>query len=182
MPLEIPRNESGKGLRVAVVRSRFNEEITAKLLAGALGALAKAGVRDSHVVVAEVPGAWEIPFALGELAGRKGAKGARRFDALVAVGAVIRGETAHFDYVASGFNEGARVVMLRGIPVGNGVLTTEDDAQAEARAGGAHGNKGAEAALAAVEMANLARAIADARLRRTEPKRGRRPSKAEKLG
>lgn len=141
-------------MKVGVVMSRFNEEITGKLLAGALEALARAGVPDANVVVAKVPGAWEVPFVLGEMAKRGG------FDALVAVGAVIRGETAHFDYVAAGFNDGALRVMLdHGIPVGNGVLTTEDEAQAEARAGGAHGNKGAEAALAALEMAALRGAI-----------------------
>ena len=165
MPVEIPRSESGTGLRVGVVRSRFNEEITSKLLAGALGALAKAGVTDTNVVVTEVPGAWEIPFALGALADREAASGARSFDALVAIGAVIRGETAHFDYVAKGFNDGALTVMMRGIPIGNGVLTTEDEAQAEARSGGVHGNKGAEAALAALEMANLSRAIAAVKLK-----------------
>ena len=165
MPVAIPRSESGTGLRVGVVRSRFNEDITAKLLAGALGALAKAGVSDTHIVVAEVPGAWEIPFALSAFAAREASSGARSFDALVAIGAVIRGETAHFDYVAKGFNDGALTVMLSGIPVGNGVLTTEDEAQAEARAGGAHGNKGAEAALAALEMANLARAIAAVKIK-----------------
>lgn len=184
MPLEIPRNESGKGLRIAVVRSRFNEEITAKLLAGALGALARAGVSDSDILVAEVPGAWEIPFILAALARRRrdGTKAPgwlgtfvvqdetpkdapASFDALVAIGAVVRGETAHFEFVARGFNDGALATMQAyGIPVGNGVLTTEDEAQALARAGGAHGNKGAEAALAAVEMANLARAIAGVRL------------------
>ena len=146
-------NLSAKGLRVGVVCSRFNEEITDKLLDGAIGALEKAGATD--VVVAKVPGAWEIPFVLREMAEQK------KFDALVAVGAVIRGETAHFDYVAAGFNDGALAVMHdHAIPVGNGVLTTEDEAQALARAGGAHGNKGAEAAMAAVEMAQLRRALA----------------------
>lgn len=155
MARELPQNRSAKGLRFAIVHSRFNEEITGKLLAGALDALRKAGADDKDVVVASVPGAWEIPFALRELAKRK------EFEALIAVGAVIRGETAHFDYVASGFNDGALAVMNElSIPVGNGVLTTEDEAQALARAGGEHGNKGAEAALAAVEMAQLKAAIA----------------------
>lgn len=152
-------NLSAKGLRVGVVCSRFNEEITDKLLDGAVGALEKAGAED--VVVAKVPGAWEIPFVLREMAEQK------KFDALVAVGAVIRGETAHFDYVAAGFNDGALAVMHdHAIPVGNGVLTTEDEAQALARAGGAHGNKGAEAAMAAVEMAQLRRSIASVSERR----------------
>jgi 6,7-dimethyl-8-ribityllumazine synthase len=152
-----PQNVSAKGLRIGIVHSRFNEEITGKLLNGAIEALVQAGADEKHLVVASVPGAWEIPFALRELARRK------EFEALVAVGAVIRGETAHFDYVASGFNDGALAVMTEfSIPVGNGVLTTEDEAQALARSGGEHGNKGAEAALAAVEMAQLKAAIAAA--------------------
>ena len=152
-----PQNVSAKGLRVGIVHSRFNEEITGKLLSGAIDALVKAGADEKNLLVASVPGAWEIPFALRELARGK------KLDALVAVGAVIRGETAHFDYVASGFNDGALAVMSElSIPVGNGVLTTEDEAQALARAGGEHGNKGAEAALAAVEMAQLKAAIAAA--------------------
>ena len=151
---------SAAGLRVGVVVARFNDEITSRLLDGALRALAEAGAKDEHVVVASVPGAWEIPFALTELAKRR-LDGGAHFDALVALGAVIRGETAHFEYVAGGAVNGCQAVEREfGIPVANGVLTTENEDQALARAGGAMGNKGAEAALAAVEMANLKRELA----------------------
>jgi len=143
----------GTGLRVGIVVARFNEIVTTALLDGAVRAFAHAGVADDDVTVAWVPGAFEIPVV------------ARRFalagvDAVVCLGAVIRGETAHFDLVA---NEAARgiadVTRETGVPCIFEVLATEDLAQAQARAGGAHGNKGWEAAMAALEMARVLRAL-----------------------
>jgi 6,7-dimethyl-8-ribityllumazine synthase len=141
---------SGEGRRVAVVASRFNDVVTAKLVDGALAGLTEHGVPGTNVDVAWVPGAFEIPVI------------ARRFaetgdyDAVICLGAVIRGETAHFELVA---NEAARGIMDvsrdTGVPVIFEVLATEDLAQAEARAGGVHGNKGWEAAGAALQMASL---------------------------
>jgi 6,7-dimethyl-8-ribityllumazine synthase len=142
----------GTGLRVAVVVARFNEVVTTALLDGAVQALTYAGVADDDVTVVWVPGAFEIPTVARRLAGD--------LDAIVCLGAVIRGETAHFDLVA---NEAARgiadVTRTTGVPCIFEVLATEDLAQAQARAGGAHGNKGWEAAMAAIEMARLLRAL-----------------------
>jgi 6,7-dimethyl-8-ribityllumazine synthase len=142
----------GTGLRVAVVVARFNEVVTTALLDGAVKALTHAGVADDDVTVVWVPGAFEIPTVARRLAGDA--------DAVVCLGAVIRGETAHFDLVA---NEAARgiadVTRTTGVPCIFEVLATEDLAQAQARAGGAHGNKGWEAAMAAIEMARLLRAL-----------------------
>ncbi len=142
----------GTGLRVAVVVARFNEVVTTALLDGAVQALTHAGVADDDVTVVWVPGAFEIPTVARRLAGDA--------DAVVCLGAVIRGETAHFDLVA---NEAARgiadVTRTTGVPCIFEVLATEDLAQAQARAGGAHGNKGWEAAMAAIEMARLLRAL-----------------------
>lgn len=143
-------NLGGAGLRVAVVASRFNEDFCARLLAGALGELAAQGVAASDVATVRVPGALEIPMALQWLA-QSG-----RFDALIALGVVIRGETYHFDLVANESSRGVMEVQLEsGVPVANGIITTESEAQAEARIG-----KGAEAARAAVEMARLRARIA----------------------
>lgn len=143
-------NVAGAGRRIAVCVSRFNEEITTKLLDGAVECLVRHGVKFEDIDVVWVPGAWELPAAAERLV----ASG--RYDALVAVGAVIRGETPHFDYVAGAAATGLAAVQRDyGVPVGFGVITTNDDAQAEARAGGAHGNKGWDAALAALEMADL---------------------------
>jgi len=136
--------------RVGIVCSRFNEFIVRALLDGARRGLARCGVTADRVDVAWVPGAYEIPIVVREMA-RSG-----RYDALVALGAVIRGETAHFEYVAGPCADGvARVQLDTGVPVGFGVLTTEDVAQATARSGPDAGNKGDEAAVGAVEMALL---------------------------
>ncbi len=141
---------SGAGRRIAVVASRFNEEITVRLLDGAVQCLVRHGVRFEDIDVVWVPGAWELPVAAERLLASE------RYDALVAVGAVIRGETPHFDYVAGAAATGLAALQRDyGVPVGFGVITTNDDAQAEARAGGAHGNKGWDAALAVLEMADL---------------------------
>jgi len=145
---------AGRGLRVAIVVSRFNELITSQLLAGARDGLRRHGVADDAVDVAWVPGALEIPIAAQRLA-RAG-----RYDAIVCLGTVIRGATAHFDYVAGGVAQGVNRVSLEcGIPAIFGVLTTETIEQAIERAGTKQGNKGWDAALAAIETANLVRSI-----------------------
>jgi 6,7-dimethyl-8-ribityllumazine synthase len=139
---------SAAGLRVAVVAARFNAEVVDLLLDGALAALDEAGVGATDRTVVRVAGAWEIPIALEALARHGG------FDALVALGAVVRGETPHFDFVAGESSRGAMDVALRhAIPVGFGILTCDDFAQAAARAGGDAGNKGEDAARAALELA-----------------------------
>ncbi len=147
----------GAGLRVAVVLSRFNEEVGERLLRGALEALEEHGVRPADTTVARVPGAFELPLVARRLA----ASGAH--DAVVCLGAVIRGETPHFEYVAGEAARGiARAAQDSGIPVLFGVLTTDSLPQALDRSGGAHGNKGREAALGAIEMASLLRALGGA--------------------
>ena len=141
---------SGEGRRIAVVVSRFNESITQSLLDGALDALVRHGTAADDVDVVWVPGAWELPSAARRLLASE------RYVALIALGAVIRGETPHFDYVAGEASRGlADASSEFEVPVGFGLLTCDTVAQAEARAGGAHGNKGWDAALAALEMADL---------------------------
>jgi 6,7-dimethyl-8-ribityllumazine synthase len=143
-------NFDGRHLRVVVIASRFNETIGKRLLDGALDALRRHGVPEEGLSVTWVPGAFELPAAAQRIAS------SGDVDAVVCVGAVIRGETAHFDYVAGHAAYGiGRASMETGIPITFGVLTTENTEQAEARAGGKLGNKGAEAAVAAIEMANL---------------------------
>lgn len=144
----------GRRLRVAVVAGRFNETIGKRLLAGALDCLRRHGVADDAVTVAWVPGAFEIPSVATRLAS------SGEFDAVVCVGAVIRGETPHFDYVASHAARGIGEASVRtGVPVTFGVLTTDTTEQAAERSGGKLGNKGFEAAQAAIEMANLFAAL-----------------------
>jgi 6,7-dimethyl-8-ribityllumazine synthase len=144
----------GAGLRIAVVVSRFNEEVTSRMLDGAREALRAHGVRDDDVTTAWVPGAFELPLAARKLAGTE------RYDAVVCLGAVIRGETPHFDYVAG---EAARGVMDAGrdtgVPIVFGVITPNTEEQALERAGGKKGNKGLDAVETAIEMANLLRQI-----------------------
>jgi 6,7-dimethyl-8-ribityllumazine synthase len=143
----VPR---GEGRRVGVVVSRFNESITRALLEGALDALVRHGVKFDDIDVLWVPGAWELPLAA------RAAMATERYDAIVALGAVIRGDTPHFDYVAGEASRGLADASVEGeIPIGFGVLTCDTMEQAEARAGGAHGNKGWDAALAALEMVEL---------------------------
>ncbi|HEY7569367.1 MAG TPA: 6,7-dimethyl-8-ribityllumazine synthase [Gemmatimonadaceae bacterium] len=147
---EFSGSPNGAGRRCAVVASRFNETVTQRLVEGALDALTRHGVAFDDADVIWVPGAWELPGAARHLAATE------RYDAIIAVGAVIRGETPHFDYIA---NEAARglsqAIAEFDMPIGFGLLTCENLAQAEARAGGDHGNKGWDAALAALEMADL---------------------------
>ena len=148
--------EAPADARFAIVWSRFNHAVVSKLLEGAKSCFSEHGVPGESVYVVEVPGAWELPYAAQQLA-QSG-----RFDAVVALGAVIRGGTPHFDYVSSGTALGlGRVALDTGIPVIFGVLTTDDEAQAFDRAGGAHGNKGHDAALTAIEMAAFGRKLAD---------------------
>jgi 6,7-dimethyl-8-ribityllumazine synthase len=145
-----PSTLDATDLRFAVVVSRFNHLISAALLDGCCEALIERGARSADIDVAWVPGAFEIPQAARLLA----ASG--RYHAIVTLGSVIRGGTPHFEYVCMGVTDGVREVMRdSGVPVAFGVLTTDDVDQALARAGGAVGNKGQEAALAAIEMARL---------------------------
>lgn len=145
---------NGAGLKVAIVSTRWNEFIVERLLAGAKDALLRHGVDARSVDVAVAPGAFEVPFVARKLAETG------RYDAIVALGCVIRGATAHFDYVAGEAAKGvAAVAHDTGVPVAFGVLTVDTIEQAIERAGTKAGNKGAEAALAAIELANLVRVI-----------------------
>jgi len=138
------------GLRFGIAVARFNHLICVRLLDGCTRELGECGAASDAIDVAWVPGAFELPMAVRQLAE------SGRYDALIALGAVIRGGTPHFDYVCTGVTDGVRAVMRdTGIPVAFGVLTTDDVDQALARAGGAEGNKGVEAARVAIEMANL---------------------------
>lgn len=140
----------GHGRRIAVLVSRFNAGITERLEHGAVEALLRAGVAEPDLDVIRVPGAWELAGAA------RAALATEQYDGLVAVGAVIRGETPHFDFVASAAANGlAAAGADYDTPIGFGVLTCDTLAQAEARAGGTHGNKGADAAMAALEMIDL---------------------------
>jgi len=141
-------------LRIALVASRFNAEVVDRLVQGAVDALVAHGADPASLELVRVPGAFDLPPVVRRVAE------SGRFDAVVALGAVIRGETSHFDYVAGECAAGlARVADETGVPVAFGVLTTEDEEQAMARAGGREGNKGADAALAAVELASLLRKL-----------------------
>jgi 6,7-dimethyl-8-ribityllumazine synthase len=141
---------TAQGLSFGIVVSRFNEFITKALLEGALDALQRHGADESHITVAWVPGSFEIPIAAKALA-QSG-----RFDGIIALGCVIRGATTHYDHLASAVTSGLSSVALEsGLPVAFGVLTVESIEQGIERAGSKAGNKGAEAALVAVEMANL---------------------------
>ena len=142
------------GLRFAIVVARFNSFITSRLLEGALDALKRHGTNVSSVPVAYVPGAWELPVAVKALAHTN------KFDAIIALGAVIRGDTPHFDYVAGHAASGlAQVQSDSGIPIAFGVLTTNTVEQAVDRAGAKSGNKGFDAAMTAIEMCNLLKQI-----------------------
>ena len=139
----------GSGLRIAIVASRFNEAVVQRLVDGAADCLRRHGVADDDVELAWVPGAFEIPLVAGRLADTG------RFDGIVALGCVVRGQTAHFEYVAGQAAEVGHIAAASGVPITFGVLTTETFEQAVDRAGGKAGNKGWEAALAAIETARL---------------------------
>lgn len=148
---------NGAGLRIAIVSTRWNDFIVERLVAGAKDALIRYGVEASKVDHAIAPGAYEVPLIARKLAETK------RYDAIVALGCVIRGATPHFDYVAGEAARGvAAVAHETGVPVSFGVLTVDTIEQAIERAGTKAGNKGAEAALAAIETANLSRSIEEA--------------------
>lgn len=136
--------------RIAVLASRWNPSITDTLVMGARACLKQHGMNDDQVDVVRVPGAWELPIAANALAG------SRKYQAIIALGCVVRGDTRHYEHVADECARGLMDVALKfDIPVCNGVLAVEDYAHAQARAGGSAGNKGEEVALAAMEMANL---------------------------
>jgi 6,7-dimethyl-8-ribityllumazine synthase len=167
---EAPRDRpSARGLRVAIVRSLFNRKVTDGLLAGAREALAEMGAADDRVAVYDLPGAFELPLA-AQAAARTG-----RFDAVVALGAVIEGETDHYEHVAREAASGlAAVARETGVPVAFGVLTVRQEEQAVRRAAPGPANKGAEAARAAVMTALALRAIRAERGRRARAAQGRR--------
>jgi 6,7-dimethyl-8-ribityllumazine synthase len=148
---QVPLGSAG-GSRFALVVSRFNEAITGRLTAGARAALAEAGAPDDHVTLVMVPGAFELPQAA------RVAAGSGRFEAVICLGCVIRGETPHFDYICSAVAHGLMDASgATGVPMAFGVLTTDTWEQAEARAGDGRDNKGFEAAAAAIEMATVFR-------------------------
>jgi 6,7-dimethyl-8-ribityllumazine synthase len=155
-PLRVIEGDQRVGdLRIALVASRFNAPVVERLVAGAVEALAAQGADPASLELVRVPGAYDLPLVARKLAE------SRRCDAIVALGAVIRGDTPHFDYVAGECAAGlARVASETGIPVAFGVLTTDTEEQAFERAGGSEGNRGADAARVAVELANLMRRLA----------------------
>jgi 6,7-dimethyl-8-ribityllumazine synthase len=160
VPNETPRIIEGellaRDLRFAFVAARFNDFVVEPLMRGALDALKRHGATEKQIEIVRVPGAFDIPLVARKLAL------SRRYDALIALGAVVRGQTPHFDYVAGECASGlARIALESGVPIAFGVLTTDTMEQAVDRAGGKAGNNGADAALVAIEMANL--------LRRLEP-------------
>ena len=150
MPTKRKGGLSAKGLRLGIVVSRFNSFITERLLSGALDALGRAGADEKKIEIVRVPGSFEIPVAAKRLAE------SGRYDALITLGCVIRGDTQHFDYISAEVTRGIQLAAVEtGVPIAFGVLTTDTLEQAIDRAGAKSGNKGAEVALTAVEMATL---------------------------
>lgn len=147
-------NLNAKGLKFAILVSRFNSFVTERLLAGALDALARTGAEEENIEIVRIPGSWEMPVTAAELARQK------RHDAIICLSAVIRGDTPHFDHIAAEAAKGlAQTSLETGVPVAFGVLTTNTLEQAIDRAGAKSGNKGFDAAMSAVEMGNLMRAL-----------------------
>jgi 6,7-dimethyl-8-ribityllumazine synthase len=145
---------TAKDLRIGIVAARFNGFIVEQLVSGAIDALCRHGVHERDITLARVPGAWEIPITVQRMAK------SRRYDAIIALGAVIRGGTPHFEYVAGECTKGVgQASMQNDVPVSFGVLTTDTVEQAIERAGTKAGNKGADAALAAIETVNLLRQL-----------------------
>lgn len=154
MAVEIQGDRRGEGLSIGVVVSKFNWRVTSRLLEGAREALSAHGIRDEDITVAHVPGSFEIPLAAKKMAE------SGRYHAVVCLGAVIKGETDHYDFIAAEAARGIGAAALSaGVPITFGVLTTHDVGQAMDRAGGEHGNAGYKAAVAAIEMANLLKAL-----------------------
>ena len=154
MPDTLEGNLDARGLKLAIVVARFNSFITERLLEGAIDAFLRTGGMREDIQLIRVPGSWEMPVVVGELARQK------RCDAIVCLGAVIRGETPHFDYVAGNAASGlAHIAADTGVPIAFGVLTTNTVEQAVDRAGAKSGNKGFDAVMTAIEMANLLKAI-----------------------
>ena len=158
MPNDLPKVIEGellaRDLRFVLVAARFNEFVVEPLVRGALDALKRHGVTEKQIEIVRVPGAFDIPIVVRKLAL------SQRYDAIITLGAVIRGQTPHFDYVAGECAGGiARIALESGVPVAFGVLTTDTVEQAVDRAGGKAGNKGADCALVAIEMANLLRRL-----------------------
>jgi 6,7-dimethyl-8-ribityllumazine synthase len=156
MARTIEGNLDARGLKFAIVASRFNSFIVERLLEGALDALRRTGADVDATVIVKVPGSWEMPLVASELARQK------RYDGVICLGAVIRGETPHFDYVAGNSASGlASIAAETGVPIAFGVLTTNTVEQAVDRAGTKAGNKGFDAAMTAIEMAQLLRTLRD---------------------
>jgi 6,7-dimethyl-8-ribityllumazine synthase len=154
MPKIIEGNLSAKGLRLAIVAGRFNDFITNRLVDGAMDVITRSGGDPENTVLVKVPGSFELPLAAKQLAE------SGRHDAVICLGAVIRGATPHFDYVAGQMARGVSSAMLgSGVPISLGVVTADNLEQAIERAGTKHGNKGAEAALTAIEMANVLKGL-----------------------
>ena len=148
---------TAKDMKVGIVASRFNEFITSKLVSGALDGLTRHDIKEEDIDIAWVPGAFEIPLIASKMAN------SRKYDAVICVGAVIRGSTSHYDYVCNEVSKGiAQVSLSSGIPVLFGVLTTENIEQAIERAGTKAGNKGYDTACSAIEMVNLIRSLENA--------------------
>ncbi|MBI5191082.1 MAG: 6,7-dimethyl-8-ribityllumazine synthase [Nitrospirae bacterium] len=157
MPKQVQGDLSAKGQKFCLLVSRFNDFISSRLLDGAVDALVRNGAKDEDITVVRVPGAFEIPLVAKKAAATK------KFDAIICLGAVIRGATPHFDYVSSEVSKGVASVSLEaGMPVIFGVLTTDSIEQAIERAGSKSGNKGFDAAMAAIEMVNLMKALKQA--------------------
>ena len=154
MPKYVDANLIAEGKTFALVVSRFNDFITERLVGGAVDALVRCGVKDEDIIVVKVPGAFEIPLIAKKMAQKK------QYDAVICLGAVIRGATPHFDYVSAEVSKGIAVVSMESeVPVIFGIITTDTIEQAIERAGAKAGNKGYSAAMAAVEMANLIAAV-----------------------
>ncbi len=155
-PTAIEGDLDARDLRFAIVASRFNDAVVERLIDGAVRSLDGHGADPARLELVRVPGAYDLPLVARRIAE------SGRADAIIALGAVIRGETAHFEYVAAACAQGLlRVADETGVPVAFGVLTTESEEQAEARAGGAEGNRGADAAEAAIRLATLLRRLAE---------------------
>ncbi len=158
MPNDVPKSIEGellaRDLRFGFIAARFNDFVVEPLIRGAVDALKRHGATEKQIEIVRVPGAFDIPIVARKMAL------SRRYDALLALGAVVRGQTPHFDYVAGECASGiSRIALESGVPIAFGVLTTDTMEQAVDRAGGKAGNKGADAALVAIEMANLLRRL-----------------------